>query len=243
MGYILTSDYHTHTVFSHGKGTIRDNVTAARALGLKEIGIADHGPMHLEHGLRMDRVPEMRRIVTELNEEFDDINVYLSIEANLVYAGNGLDISKEECGLFDYIIAGYHNGVQGAYSKENWVDYNRGGYNRKLRRENTEMVLKALYENNVKILAHPGEKANIEMAEVAKACEETGTLIEINTQHRHPTAAEIEICAKTDARFVLSSDAHIPVDVGDVRIAMIRVREAGLDPERIVNIRYVEDDE
>ena len=40
-------DYHTHTVFSHGKGTIEDNVKAAIDAGLKAVAISDHGPGHL----------------------------------------------------------------------------------------------------------------------------------------------------------------------------------------------------
>ena len=33
---ILTSDYHTHTVFSHGKGNIIDNALVAKEKGLKD---------------------------------------------------------------------------------------------------------------------------------------------------------------------------------------------------------------
>ena len=40
---ILTADYHTHTVFSHGKGQIIDNANVAKLKGLKEVGISDHG--------------------------------------------------------------------------------------------------------------------------------------------------------------------------------------------------------
>jgi predicted metal-dependent phosphoesterase TrpH len=35
--YILVADYHTHTRYSHGKGTILENVEAARKKGLKKL--------------------------------------------------------------------------------------------------------------------------------------------------------------------------------------------------------------
>ena len=35
----LTSDYHTHTPYSHGKNTVLENAKAAKAKNLKEIGI------------------------------------------------------------------------------------------------------------------------------------------------------------------------------------------------------------
>src|SRR5690554_3674055 len=41
------ADFHTHTVYSHGRGTIADNVAAARARGLAQVGMSDHGPANL----------------------------------------------------------------------------------------------------------------------------------------------------------------------------------------------------
>ena len=76
------------------------------------------------------------------------------------------------------------------------------------------MTLKALYENDLKILTHPGDKGPFDIAVVAKACEETDTLMEISTWHAHLTVEEIKIAAKTDAKFVISSDAHTPNRVG-----------------------------
>lgn len=39
----LTGDYHTHTIYSHGKGTVLENALQAKARGLREIAITDHG--------------------------------------------------------------------------------------------------------------------------------------------------------------------------------------------------------
>ena len=43
----ILADYHTHTVYSHGKGTIEDNVKEAISKGIKTIGISDHGYKHM----------------------------------------------------------------------------------------------------------------------------------------------------------------------------------------------------
>ena len=47
--------------------------------------------------------------------------------------------------------------------------------------------------------------------------------------------------AKYDVGFVVSSDAHTPGRVGDVSEGIKRALEAGLDPERIVNIAYIDE--
>ena len=35
----ILADYHTHTVYSHGKGSIEDNVKVAISKGIKKIGM------------------------------------------------------------------------------------------------------------------------------------------------------------------------------------------------------------
>ncbi len=240
MKYALTADYHTHTIHSHGTGTIRDNVMAAREKGLKEIAITDHGPGNLEYGLRMDSVPEMRKMIRGLNQEFPDIRIYLGIEANIRSSENNLDITPEEIKAFDFVIAGYHYGVADSNDGKNFWDYNKGINRKSLMISNTDMALKAIYENNLRILTHPGFKAFFDMKELAKACAETDTLMEINVQHDGLSVKNIRICAESDAKFVISSDAHHARDVGKFQRGLEKAREAGLDLERIVNLKELE---
>ena len=40
--YRMIYDHHTHTVYSHGKGSIEDNVKVALSKGLKSVAITDH---------------------------------------------------------------------------------------------------------------------------------------------------------------------------------------------------------
>ena len=53
--YRMIYDHHTHTVYSHGKGTIEDNVRVASEKGLSSIAITDHGPGHLTYGIKMEK--------------------------------------------------------------------------------------------------------------------------------------------------------------------------------------------
>ena len=62
---LLTGDYHTHTIYSHGggirhgKGTVLQNVQKAKELGLKEIAITDHGFEQMAWGLKRKEFPRL----------------------------------------------------------------------------------------------------------------------------------------------------------------------------------------
>jgi len=237
-GYGMKYDYHTHTIYSHGKGTIEENVIAARKLGLEAVAISDHGPGHLTYGMKRDKVSEMRKEIDRLNQKYQDIKIYLSVEANIINVGNFLDVPKDEIGQYDFILAGYHYGVFHGNCIKNFMNKHTGGglFKNKLLVQNTDMAIKALYENDIKILTHPGDKAPFDILEVAKACAATDTLMEISTWHSHLTFDEIKIAMKTDAKFVVSSDAHSPMRIGDCAKGIKRAVEAGLEIERMVNI-------
>ena len=242
----IIGDYHTHTVYSrlgpylHGKGRIIDNVAAASSKGLREVAITDHGPTDY-YGLDLKRVPQMREDIAAAQEKYPDVKVYLGVEADIVDTPNGLDVAPEDFGLFDFVNAGYHY-VPNSNMIRNWLSFRlpcRKSVKEKLRKENTERILRALYSNRIKVLTHPGDKAYIDEHAVAKACEETGTLIEINVRHLHPNVHDLRIYAQYDVKFIIDSDAHIPAKVGRYVLSLELALEAGIDPSRIVNIEEV----
>jgi putative hydrolase len=243
-GYRIAYDLHTHTTYSHGIGSIEDNVKAAIAAGLSKIAITDHGPGHLTYGIDRKAVPAMRQDVRAAREKYPDIEILLGVEANLVLPGNHLDIGPYEFSYFDFVIAGYHYGIPKGNCISNWLNHHlAGGYMKKrLLVQNTEMTVAALHENDIKILTHPGDKGPFDMRELARACEETDTLMEVSTWHSHLTLDEIKICKEFDVKFIVSSDAHMPKRVGDAGGAIKRLFEAGVEPERVVNIRKVSEE-
>ena len=69
--YRMVYDHHTHTIYSHGKGTILDNVRAAAAAkGIRSIAITDHGPGHLTYGIKMEQLPQMRKDIAAPRQNF-----------------------------------------------------------------------------------------------------------------------------------------------------------------------------
>ena len=244
--YRMKFDYHTHTIYSHGpvrphgKGTIEQNVRTAAEKGLDAIAISEHGPGHRTYGLKMEKLPEMRAEIERLKKIYP-VEIYLSVEANIVNRDNYLDVKPEEYDLFDFVNAGYHFGVTDGYCMANWMYDHRfwRGNKDELIEKNTKMIVAAIENNDIRILTHPGEKAPVDMNAIAKACEKTGTWMEISTHHAHLTPSEIEICQKYDVSFVISSDAHMPHRVGTFKTGITKARIAGLDLDRIVNIEKI----
>lgn len=240
--YRMIYDHHTHTTFSHGKGSIEDNVKVAVEKGLKSIAITDHGPGHLTYGIDRNKIGEMRKEIERLKLVYPQIEILLGVEANTIRVAPYIDLNEEDKIDLDILLAGYHFGILKAGMVPNYINSHTGlmgGTSSSLMVQNTAMILNALYNNDIAILTHPGDKGPFDIEDIAKACADTGTKIEINAKHKHLTVDEIKIAAKYDVEFVIGSDAHISSKVGCFEEPFRRALEAGLDPERIVNIEKI----
>jgi len=240
----ITYDLHTHTTYSHGLGSILDNVKEAHRKGLTCIGITDHGPGHMSYGIKMSEIENMRKDIAKAKELYPDMDIQLGVEANIINADGQLDVSKEEQKLFDYVIAGYHyaylgeNKVRGALICAGaWLSQHHMPTSIYTIERNTDFFIKAMYENDIKILTHPGDKIRIDIKRIAQAAEKRGILLEINNHHGHLDTDELRIANFYDVRYILSSDAHKPENVGSVEGAYARVLRSGIEESRIVNLR------
>ena len=239
--YRMIYDHHTHTTFSHGKGSIEDNVKVAVSKGLKSIAITDHGPGHLTYGIDRNKIKVMRAEIERLKLAYPQIEILLGVEANTVRVAPYIDLTEEDKKDLDIVLAGYHYGILKAGMVPNYISDHTGlfGGDSSLKVANTAMILSALYENDIAILTHPGDKGPFDIEDIAKACVDTDTMIEINAKHKHLTIEEIKTAAKYDVKFVIGSDAHISSKVGSFEEPLMRALQAGLEPERIVNIEKI----
>ncbi|MDF2546360.1 MAG: histidinol-phosphatase [Anaerosolibacter sp.] len=236
------ADYHTHTIYSHGKGTIQENVDEAIRKGLREVAISDHGPSHVTYGVRRKDVKKMRDEINAINEKTDGINVKLGMEGNIVSTDGKIDIDKEILKDLDVVLVGYHFGALPHRISDGFnIHVNNvlakylPSVDRKARVINTKAVIEAVYNNKIDIITHPGAKANIDTAELAKAAAKRDTALEINSSHGHLSVEYIKVAMKEGVKFAISSDAHRPQDVGNVKAGLDRAIAAGLKAEQILN--------
>ncbi|WIV13521.1 PHP domain-containing protein [Proteiniborus sp. MB09-C3] len=238
----ITGDYHTHTIYSHGKGTIRENVESAIEKGLKEIAICDHGPRHMGFGVKRYNFQKMRNEIDALNKEYKDINILLGVESNIVSYDGDIDVDDEIIKLIDILLVGFHFGavpksLGDAYKMFvlNYLGKFFKGIAMKARRLNTQAVINAINRYDIDLITHPGAKVDIDTRELAKAASKRGTALEINASHGFLTVEYIKIAAEEDVKFMINSDAHRPEDIGKVEKGIRRALEANLNIDRIIN--------
>ena len=233
--YRLTADYHTHTVFSHGTGTVADNLAAARARGLSVLGISDHGPGHLAYGVR-DLAGYLAAIQTA-QAESGEIQVLPALELNLLSLAGDTDMPRE--GEYAFVILGYHKFVR-VHLDSLWhfyVSRLTGGARQTAR--TTDALIRAMERGGIHMISHPGYGMPVDVPALAAACRAYDVLFELNNSHTDLTHAQIHAAASQGARFALSSDAHAPERVGVVDGALAKALEVGLTEREIVNIEKI----
>lgn len=234
----ILADYHTHTVYSHGKGTIEDNVKEAISKGIKTIGISDHSYKHMTYGVKIKDIYKMREEVDKLNLKYSNIDILLGMECNILDENGNIDINDEVSKLLDYVMAGYHFGSSPTSLKSMLNHCNNYVLkNEKSKEYNTKAVINAMKNNDIFIITHPGDKGDVYIEEIAKVAKDTDTRLEINSSHSYLNASQLKQIKHIGNKFIIGSDAHRPENVGNFELAMKNIREANLDLSLVENIK------
>lgn len=243
MNFVLTADYHTHTIHSHGKGTVADNIEAAISCGLKRIAISDHGQAHMAYGIRsMDKYLKDIERCKEIYK--NDIEVLSGIELNITSLDGKTDLPIEFADRIDIRILGYHKFVAYRGLPSLWHFYagSRLVPNEKQLKKTTDAYIFAMQRGGITIISHPGYGLPVDIPRLAEACGKYGVLFEINSSHPGLRADDLTAAAQAGASFVVSSDAHISENVGRCGFALQKLKEAKLPVDKIVNLGIQEEE-
>jgi putative hydrolase len=239
----ITADLHTHTVFSHGRGSIRDNALAAYSRGLRAVGIADHGPGHLFIGVNgVGAFRRMRREITVTRRLFPGMEILLGVEANIVDLDGSIDVSSDILTELDYLLVGYHKlirpqsiGALRAALRNLFTGWTGNKSTYSLRRLNTASLTAAVRRFPVTAVTHPGLQVEIDTYELALVCEEYGTALEISSAYAAEQENDVRLALRTGVSFLVSSDAHSPDRVGDFTEALTLIKRLHIPEERLLN--------
>ncbi len=233
----IISDLHTHTVHSHGTGTVEDNVKAAIEKGLGKIVISDHGPRHLCYNIK-DVDAYLRDIDTMRKKYQSDIEVLSGVELNLLSAQGDVDLPPAYADSFDVKLFGYHKLVHYKTLSDKLRMLLFKTSSEKAITRNTQAYLNAMDKNKIDIIVHIGYGLPVDILKVARHAVKKGVVLEINAKHPEFTVEELKECARMGVKFSIGSDAHSPERVGDFLPALLKAQEAGLTPAQIINAKH-----
>jgi len=241
----VIGDYHTHTVYSHGSGTIMENAKEAKRQGLEEVGIADHGPANWGH-IGTTGLHDFEKIMAEtkkVQEELGGIRVLAGTEANLISYDGELDIPLSMQRKLDKVLAGFHVTIRpktvgdGTRFLTQWCLGKLSlRCHEKARNANTKAMVEAVFKNEIDIITHPGLNISIDTPELARACVRNDTALEINNKHGVKSIAFIKAAAREGVKFAIGSDAHQPERVGKLEAGVKSAQLAGIPAEQIINV-------
>lgn len=237
---ILFGDYHTHTPYSHGKGTVLENAIVAKQKGLKEIAITDHGFGHLACGMKFKDLEKMREEI-EVAKQKTGINILLGVEANLVSMDGSIDLNNEQIKLFDIILMGHHYSAKPKTVGDffslmlgNITPFVKDG--KAQIQKNTEAIMRAIDRYPIDILTHMGYGMRVDFLKIARHAKQAGTYIELNGKRINFSQEVFCQMAEERVNFVVDSDAHKSENVGECNRAMNMILKNNIDLELVGNV-------
>ena len=241
MGYL--GDYHTHTIYSHGRGTVEENVKQAIKMGLKEIAITDHGFRHMMYNVARSQFLPLMDDVKEAREKYPEITIYLGLETNLVSRKGTVDLVDSDMPLLDIIVCGYHKFVRSDSLVDYWKMFMPNmiasitkAPDIRLKNRNTDAYIRAIERYDIDIISHMNNVFPSHSVEVARACKAYGTYVELNGKGNYITDDEIETMIEDGVDFICNSDAHSAKRVGEISKPLEIVERLHIPAERIANL-------
>jgi len=222
----MRGDIHMHTTETDGKATLSEMAEAAAALGYEYIAITDHSKaLAMANGLDERRVVAFAKQVRELNAEGLPLRVFSGLECDILRDG-AMDISEDALAELDLVIGSVHS-FFGLESDEM-----------------TDRLLHALDSPSIRILGHvtgrlllARESYPFEFERVAAKAAEKKVWFEINASpERLDLPGHLVRSAKRKGcRFTISTDAHRPSHLGNMRFGVTTARRGWLEKADVVN--------
>ena len=212
----------------------------AEKLGLKEVGISDHGLRHMAFGMKTNEIFKVRSIIDDLQPNYS-VRILFGIETNNFSSDGDVDLRNVERGYFDYIIAGYHKAVWAKNFKDMFLwtlpamctDY--FGCTQAQKKRYTQAYVKAVKTQKIDIISHLCLGIPVDVVEVGKACVDYNVFIELNGKRVVIPDEDILKLQDLGVKFIVDSDAHSPDRVGDVSVPLQVVERLQLKKEQIAN--------
>ena len=228
----IRGDLHMHTTESDGRASLEEMALAAKALGYEYIAITDHSKsLAMANGLDEKRAVEFAARVREMDQRELGIRVFSGLECDIKRDGS-MDLDDGALAELDFVVGSVH-----AYLNLEPA-------------EMTDRLLRALENQHLRAIGHPTGRLllhrdpfGFDFDAVASAAARKKVLMEINASpERLDLTASLARAAKVrGVKLVISTDAHHPKHLANMRYGVTMARRAWLEPGDIVNTQNAEE--
>lgn len=224
----LRGDLQMHSTWSDGKASIEVMARACAERGYEYLAITDHsGAMAMLEGLDPKRARKQWKEIEQVREQVPEIEILRSAEVDILKYGT-LDMPDDVLEELDLVLISIHS----------FFDLDK--------KRMTDRVLKAMSHPTVDILAHPtGRKINsrepiaLDVQAVLEAAAELSVAVELNANPRRLDLSEAHVhrAKELGVPVVISTDAHAPAGLDDMRYGIDQARRAWLEAKDVLNTR------
>ena len=240
---ILYGDYHTHTIYTHGLGSVEDNVQEAIQRGLKQIAITEHSFSHMAYGVNKKEYNLMRFEIETLRKKYaGQIDILCGLESNIIGLDGQIDLKPRDRRLVDILVVGFHKSFKAPSLKSFFTFFipNSLGLGRNSKKQiekNTQAYINAVKKYKIDILAHLNTNGcRVDPVAIAKVAKEYNTYIELNGKRINFSDKQMREMIETGVKFIINSDAHKPENVGKNHHGMNLVEKYNIPLDQVVNL-------
>jgi DNA polymerase (family 10) len=222
----IRGDLHMHTRETDGRATLEEMAFAARELGHEYIVITDHSKaLAMANGLDEKRTVAFAHQVRELDPAALGIRVFSGIECDILRDGS-MDLADDALAELDFVVASVHS------------------YLNLEPAEMTARLMRCLENPYVRVIGHPTgrmllhrEPYPFDFELVARECARRGVALEINASPERLDihGALIRNAKALGCRFTISTDAHHPKHLRNMRYGVKMARRGWLGSGDVVN--------
>jgi DNA polymerase (family X) len=223
----IRGDLHMHTTATDGRATLEEMAAASRQIGYEYIAITDHSKaIAMAFGLDEKRVVEFAATVRRINESGGlGIRIFSGLECDIMKDGT-MDIAWDALAELDIVIGSVHSHMNQEPE------------------EMTDRLLRALECPHMKAMGHPTgrlltqrEPFAFDFDRVIAEAVRRGVWLEINAspERLDLSAQHVRAANAKGARFIISTDAHHPKHLFNMRYGIATARRGGLTAGDVVN--------
>ena len=223
----IRGDLHMHTTATDGRASLEEMAENARQLGYEYIAITDHSKaMAMTFGLDEKRVVDFARTVRRINETGDlGIHIFSGLECDILKEGE-MDIEWDSLAELDLVIGSVHSHMNLEPAAM------------------TDRLLRALECPWLTAMGHPTGRLLLhrdpfifDVERVLTEAARRGVWLEINSspERLDLSAPHVRLAKSKGAKFIVSTDAHHPKHLENIRYGVLTARRGGLAAADILN--------